>query len=160
MTLEVVPRARNKGGNPGVTSVFTHSELAFPSYDGNGMYLSMGNMQGNTKIGMLLIDFQSPHRIRIHGDARIVSDDPLLKAYPGAELIVRVAIQEILINCPRYILAWHPWSPRNIATAISAMEENRRSPERAATQGSRHSQCTGGFITPEEYGEIVLKGLG
>ena len=97
------PTCSYKGGNPGLVKVLDSQTLAFPSYDGNGMFLSMGNIQGNTKIGMLFIDFENPHRVRVHGDASIEADDELLCEYPGADMIVRVKISEVFINCPRYI---------------------------------------------------------
>ena len=57
--------------------------LAFPSYDGNGMYLSLGNLLRNPQVGLLFIDFASPKRLRVNGIASIDEDDPLLAAYAG-----------------------------------------------------------------------------
>ena len=57
------PTVSYKGGDPGFLRVINEREIAFPSYNGNGMYLSMGNIQESSKIGMLLIDFENPHRM-------------------------------------------------------------------------------------------------
>ena len=97
------PTVSYKGGDPGFVKVVDEKTIAFPSYDGNGMYLSMGNMLGNGKVGMLFIDFENPHRIRLHGKASVSDDDELLKDYHEAELIVRVTVGNMFINCPRYI---------------------------------------------------------
>ena len=53
-------------------------ELAFPSYDGNGMFLSMGNIEASAKIGMLFIDMETPRRLRLQATATLVDDDATL----------------------------------------------------------------------------------
>ena len=87
----------------GFVRIVDERTLAFPCYDGNGMYLSMGNVLANPKIGMLFVDFEKPNRLRISGEASIAENDPLLAHYPEAQFIVRVAVTEIFLNCPRYI---------------------------------------------------------
>src|SRR5690606_15191068 len=79
------PTVSYKGGDPGFLRVIDEREIAFPSYDGNGMYLSMGNIAGNPQVGLLLIDFEQPLRVRIQGTASVSADDPLRAAYPEAE---------------------------------------------------------------------------
>src|SRR6478736_2568065 len=77
--------------------------LAFPSYDGNGTYLSLGNLLRNPQVGILFIDFTSPKRLRVNGIASIDDRDPLLADFAGAQLIVRVRATDVLPNCPRYV---------------------------------------------------------
>jgi hypothetical protein len=67
------------------------------------MYLSMGNVLANAKVGLLFIDFEKPNRLRISGEASIREGDPLLETWKEAQFVVRVAISEIFLNCPRYI---------------------------------------------------------
>ncbi len=97
------PNCSYKGGDPGFVRVIDERTLAFPNYDGNGMYLSMGNALATGEIGMLFIDFERRNRIRVNGTARIEEDDQLMAAYPYAQFIVRVAVREVFPNCPRYI---------------------------------------------------------
>lgn len=97
------PDCSYKGGAPGHMRVTGPAELAFPSLDGNGMYRSLGNIEANPQIGLLFISFETPRRLRVNGRARILWDDPLQAEIPGAELIVRVAVEAIFTNCPRYI---------------------------------------------------------
>lgn len=97
------PDCSYKGGLPGFVRVVDPTTLAFPSYDGNGMFYSMGNIAGQAKVGMLFIDFETPHRLRLHGTATVSGEDPLLMEYTEADLIVRVKVEEIFINCPRYV---------------------------------------------------------
>jgi len=97
------PSCSYKGGEPGFVRVVDPVTLAFPSYDGNGMFLSMGNIALHPRVGMLFIDFERQRRLRLSGDARICVDDPLLAAYAEAQFIVRVAVTRVFPNCPRYI---------------------------------------------------------
>jgi uncharacterized protein len=98
------PTVSYKGGDPGFVRVLDSTTLVFPSYDGNGMFLSMGNVALNKQIGMLFISFERPHRIRVQGTATISRDDPMKdRLYKEADLIVRVQLSEVWQNCPRYI---------------------------------------------------------
>ena len=97
------PDCSYKGGLPGFVRVVDDATLAFPSYDGNGQFRSLGNVLVNPHVGMLFIDFEATKRIRVNGVASIDQDDPLRAAYPGADMVVRVKAHEIFPNCPRYI---------------------------------------------------------
>ena len=97
------PTCSYKGGDPGFVRVVDDRTIAFPNYDGNGMYLSMGNVLVNPAVGLLFIDFENQTRFRLNGDASIHLDDPLLADYPEAQFIVRVRAREVFPNCPRYI---------------------------------------------------------
>ena len=97
------PNCSYKGGDPGFVRVLNPRSLAFPIYDGNGMYLSMGNTLENPHVGMLFIDFEYGNRMRLNGTASIDADDPLMAEYPEAQFIVRVRAREVFPNCPRYI---------------------------------------------------------
>jgi predicted pyridoxine 5'-phosphate oxidase superfamily flavin-nucleotide-binding protein len=92
-----------KGGDPGFVRVLDEHTLAFPSYDGNGMYLSMGNVVETGEVGLLFIDFEAQRRVRLNGTASVDFDDPLVAEYPEAQFIVRVRAREVFANCPRYI---------------------------------------------------------
>jgi uncharacterized protein len=99
------PQCSYKGGNPGFVKVLDEHTVAFPNYDGNGMYLSMGNVLENPHVGMLFIDFTSerPSRLRLNGIASIDERDPLTATWPGAQFAVRVKVLQVFPNCPRYI---------------------------------------------------------
>src|SRR6476659_6016856 len=98
-----MPQCSYKGGEPGFVRVVDEHTLAFPSYDGNGTYLSLGNLLRNPQVGILFIDFTSPKRLRVNGIASIDEHDPLLTEYAEAQLIVRVRASDVLPNCPRYV---------------------------------------------------------
>ena len=97
------PDCSYKGGRPGFVRVIGPRTLAFPSYDGNGMFKSLGNALVNPHVGLLFIDFESPRRLRVNGRASLAADDPLRSEFVGAQLIVRVEALAIFPNCPRYV---------------------------------------------------------
>jgi len=100
------PDCSFKGGMPGFVRVTGPSELAFPDYDGNGMFKSLGNLLVNPQVGLLFIAMHDkPRRLRVNGTAAVRRDDPLLAHTVGAQLIVRVTARAIFPNCPRYIPA-------------------------------------------------------
>jgi uncharacterized protein len=97
------PTVSYKGGPSGFVRVLDDSTLVFPGYDGNGMFYSVGNIVGQTRVGMLFIDFENPHRLRLQGTAELLRDDPLLADYTEAKYLVRVTVTKVWVNCPRYI---------------------------------------------------------
>jgi predicted pyridoxine 5'-phosphate oxidase superfamily flavin-nucleotide-binding protein len=99
------PQCSYKGGEPGFVRVLDERTVAFPNYDGNGMYLSMGNLVVNPQVGMLFIDFVSarPSRLRLNGMASVDEQDTLIDAWPEAQFVVRVRATQVFPNCPRYI---------------------------------------------------------
>src|SRR4249920_85417 len=93
------PDCSFKGGPPGFVRVTGDSELAFPDYDGNGMFKSLGNLLVNPNVGLLFIDLhERPRRLRVNGSASISREDPLLAGTVGAQLIVRVQARAIFPN--------------------------------------------------------------
>ncbi len=92
-----------KGGEPGFVRVIDDHTVAFPNYDGNGQYMTTGNILETGKVGLLFIDFQNQWRMRLNGTATIDFDDPLKSEWPEAQFVVRVTAEEVFPNCPRYI---------------------------------------------------------
>jgi predicted pyridoxine 5'-phosphate oxidase superfamily flavin-nucleotide-binding protein len=97
------PNCSYKGGDPGFVRVLDERTIAFPGYDGNGMFLSAGNLLVNPEVGLLFISFERRRRLRLNGTASVDPEDPLLGSYPGALFVVRVRAREVFPNCPRYI---------------------------------------------------------
>ena len=97
------PQCSYKGGEPGFVRVLDERTIAFPSYDGNGMFLSLGNALRNPHVGLLFVDFERQRRLRLNGVASVDDADPLLAEYDRAQLVVRVRTTEVFPNCPRYV---------------------------------------------------------
>jgi predicted pyridoxine 5'-phosphate oxidase superfamily flavin-nucleotide-binding protein len=122
------PQCSYKGGDPGFVRVLDDHTIAFPNYDGNGMYLSMGNVLANPHVGLLFIDWEArrPSRLRLNGTAAVDADDELMGVYAGAQFVVRVRATQVFPNCPRYIhrmarIERSPFVPRaGIETPVPA----------------------------------------
>jgi predicted pyridoxine 5'-phosphate oxidase superfamily flavin-nucleotide-binding protein len=158
------PTVSYKGGGIGVVSVVNSTTLAFPIYDGNGMFLSAGNMADTGKVGLLFMDFETPQRVRVQGDASVHTDDELLETYPGALLICRIAVTSVFINCARYI---HKHT--RVESSQYVPDESGDQPLASwkridgvqdVLSPAVQSQVldAGGVITDQEYGEMLMKG--
>jgi hypothetical protein len=111
------PDCSFKGGDPGFVRVTAANELAFPTYDGNGQFRSLGNVLVNPAVALLFIDFENPKRLRVNGLASLHLEDSLMEEFIGAQGVVRVRAELIFPNCPRYIprmqvLEASPYVPR------------------------------------------------
>jgi len=158
------PTCSYKGGSVGFVKALDRKTLVFPSYDGNGMFLSMGNMTANPKIGMLFIDFETPHRVRVHGEAKVDVNSPLLSEFPGSELIVTINITEAFVNCPRYIhkyqrVATSKYVPQKDCAAPLAQWKRIDSLQESLPERDKHiAESLGGTLTTEEYVELIVQG--
>jgi predicted pyridoxine 5'-phosphate oxidase superfamily flavin-nucleotide-binding protein len=97
------PTVSYKGGDAGFVKVLDSTTLIFPSYDGNGMFFSMGNINGNPQVGLLFMSFETPNRLRVQGTASISKEPALMQHYKEADFVVTVKLSEFWQNCPRYI---------------------------------------------------------
>jgi uncharacterized protein len=158
------PTVSYKGGNVGIVTVVDPHTIAFPNYDGNGMFLSMGNIAETSKIGLLFIDFETPNRVRMQARASVSVDDPLLAKYPGATLIVRAKVDKVFLNCARLI---HKHA--RVATSPYVPDASGKTPYpswkridlvqdalRPSDQGRAADE--GGIITMEDYGAKLAAG--
>lgn len=97
------PDVSYKGGRPGFVRVLDPTTLAFPSYDGNGMFRSLGSILADPKVSMLFIDYTHPDRMRVQGRATVSDDPEVVASFEGAQLVVTVKIDRVWPNCPRYV---------------------------------------------------------
>ena len=97
------PTCSYKGGSPGFVTILDKATLAFPNYDGNGMYLSMGNVTQTGRVGLLFVDFERQRRMRVEGVAELVFEHDVMERYPECQFVVVVRAAAIYPNCPRYV---------------------------------------------------------
>ena len=160
------PTVSYKGGEPGFVRVLDPKTIVFPSYDGNGMFLSMGNIALTGLVGLLFIDFETPHRVRVQGRASVSASDPLLASFKDAELVVRVAVSDVWVNCPRYIHSYKRVSPSRYAPTAACetpMAEWKRIDmlqDALPGKDAGRAEKAGGTITIEEWVGNVAKGKG
>lgn len=150
------PTVSYKGGDPEFVKVVNPSTLVFPSYDGNGMYMSMGNLDANPMVGMLFIDLESPARRRVQGTASLHREHPLLAAYPEAELLVEVAVTELWVNCPRYIHRYQKVDkaahvPRDGSETPLALWKRIDMLQPMLSEADQARAKAAGYITAEDY---------
>ena len=160
------PTVSYKGGDPGFVKVVDDNTVVFPSYDGNGMFLSMGNIKGNPNIGMLFISFEVPHRLRLQGEATLHDDDPAMDLYKEADLIVRVNVSEIFVNCPRYVHKYQKVDPSKYvprtecATPLAGWKHIDKIQEVLPARDQGRAEQEGGIISQEEWQAKVAQGDG
>ena len=158
------PTVSYKGGDVGTVKVLDPKTLAFPAYDGNGMFLSMGNIEATAKIGMLFIDFETPNRVRVQATASFNADDELLDHFPGAIGIVRATVDQVFVNCARYI-----HKHQRVETSKYVPDENGEQPYPAwkridglqpflPPEDQGKAEVEGGVITQEDYGRALAEG--
>lgn len=158
------PTVSYKGGGVGFVTVVDPKTLAFPIYDGNGMFLSAGNIADTAKLGMLFIDFETPQRVRVQATAAVSQDDSLMAKYPGALLIVRATVDEVFVNCARYI---HKHTRVETSKYVPDAEGKAPIPswkriefvqDVLPPKDQGRAEEEGGLITMEDYAEKVVAG--
>ncbi|WP_461519751.1 pyridoxamine 5'-phosphate oxidase family protein [Porticoccus sp.] len=92
-----------KGGGPGLVRVIDDRHFAFPDFDGNGAFMSLGNILCNPHVGCLFIDFTDGARLRINGLAKIIEAAEAKRLFPDADRAIVVAIKQVIPNCAKYI---------------------------------------------------------
>ena len=97
------PESSYKGGEPGFVRVVDQHTIVFPVYDGNGMFLSTGNIAVNPYVGLLFVNFTDGTRLRLNGTATIETDDNALALFPGTKMVIRVRAEQVFVNCRRYV---------------------------------------------------------
>ena len=157
------PTVSYKGGEPGFVRVLNPQTLMFPLYDGNGMFFSAGNINANAHIGMLFIDFERPNRLRLQGRAQLVREGAEVSSYPGAQLVVRVAIDQAWVNCPRYVHkmtleAPSPYVPNDDGNAPVAPWKRIEGMAPLLSEEDQAAVAAAGTITAERYAEMVAQG--
>jgi len=157
------PTVSYKGGDPGFIKVADPTTLLFPSYDGNGMFLSMGNIAESALVGLLFIDFEKPRRLRLQGSATITTDPELLGNWTDADLAVRVAVSDVWINCPRYVHRYQKvkasrYVPRKDKETPLAEWKRIDSLQEALRDDERRAVEKRGTITEEEWMARIEEG--
>ena len=159
------PTCSYKGGDPGFVKVVDPKTLVFPIYDGNGMYLSLGNVATTALVGLLFIDFETPHRLRVQGSATVERPGAALDSYPGADMLVRVAVSEIFVNCSRYVhryqrVAASRYVPRaGCETPFAEWKRIDLVQEALPPRDDGKTERAGGTITVDEYEAKRAAGL-
>ena len=157
------PSCSYKGGDIGFVRVLNANTIIFPDYNGNGMFMSMGNIQDKAKVGLLFIDFETPQRLRLRGEARCLREGPMLDSYPGANLVVEISVNHVWVNCPRYVhrmqpLEQSPYLPDKDGAVSLALWKRVDLVQDVLTDKDQASAKSLGLLTIEEYDDYVARG--
>jgi len=158
------PTVSYKGGEPGFVRVLDARTLAFPIFDGNGMFYSVGNIAASRQIGMLFMDFERPNRLRLQGVASVNPNDPLRAQFREAQLVVRVAVTELWPNCPRYVhrfqkLETSKYVPRaECSTPLAGWKRIDLVQDDLPAQDRGRAEKEGGLLTIEQWFGHVASG--
>ena len=106
------PYVQHRGGPAGFLRVIDAKTLAFADVRGNRQLVTAGNVAGDGRVALLLMDYPNRQRLKILGRATFVdaASDPALLATlaPAAtrgrvERLVRIAVEAWDWNCPQHI---------------------------------------------------------
>lgn len=86
----------HKGGNPGFVRILDARRIAFPDYNGNSMFNTLGNVTVNPHAGLLFIDFDSGRTLQLTGRASIDWNPERVRTFPGAERVVDLKLEQII----------------------------------------------------------------
>ena len=157
------PTCSYKGGDPGFVRAPDATTLLFPLYDGNGMYLSAGNMVDTAMVGLLFLDFETPHRLRVEGRAELVQESDLLAQYPQAQMVARISVRSVYVNCPRYVHQYRrsqlsKYVPRSGDAAPLAQWKRIDAFQSVLPPADRIAVAIEGTLTPKEYEAKLARG--
>jgi len=159
-----MPTVSYKGGAVGFVNVMGPNRLIFPNYDGNGMWMSLGNIDEAAKVGMLFMDMVTPWRIRVQGSAKLTDDPELMKLFPGCNKVIDVVVEVVFQNCARYI---HKHTRVETSPYVPAEDGTQPFPTWKRIDGLQpvlhpndqgRAEAEGGLLTEEQYLEKVEKG--
>jgi hypothetical protein len=140
-TAQGQPYIQHRGGPAGFLHVLDSQTLAFADLEGNGQYISVGNLAENPKVHLFLVDYARQQRVKVWGEARVVEDDaPLLARLtsPGTKpaaraLVIRVATWDV--NCPKHIPQL--FEAKAVASALEAKDRRIAELEAALREARR-----------------------
>lgn len=130
------PYIQHRGGPAGFVRVLDGKTIGFADFRGNRQYVSVGNLQTETRVSLFLMDYPNRTRLKILGRARIVdaNDHETLQrlSMPGyggeVERGILISIEAFDWNCPKHITPRFTLAEIEVATAplrqrIAELEE-------------------------------------
>lgn len=118
------PYIQHRGGPPGFLRVLDSLRLGFADFRGNRQMLSTGNLAGDDRVALFLMDYRRRERLKINGHARVLDarvESALAGQFAPPELrgkVERVFLIDVVSfdwNCPQYI------TPRYTEAEVEAM---------------------------------------
>lgn len=111
------PYIQHRGGPPGFLRVLDAETLAFADLSGNRQYITLGNLSENPRVQLFLMDYAQQRRVKIWGEARVVTDDPALLQMLVPEGTTGHAEQAIVIRVTAWDTNCHQHIPQRFEAA-------------------------------------------
>lgn len=92
-----------RAGPPGFVRALDARTIAFEDFDGNGAFMSLGNIVVNPRVGLLFVDFTRGKRVRVGGVAEVLDGEAAQGLIAGARRVVRVRVTHAHTNCPSHV---------------------------------------------------------
>ncbi|MDY7101740.1 MAG: pyridoxamine 5'-phosphate oxidase family protein [Actinomycetota bacterium] len=104
--------ASHRGGSPGFVAIEGPTRLSFGDYAGNSMYLTLGNLHVDRRVGLLFVDWTSGDLLHLSGTAEVDYDaDRAAARFPGALRTVTVDVEAVVRRPGRFPLRWSTPEP-------------------------------------------------
>jgi uncharacterized protein len=112
--------ASHRGGNPGFVLVDSSHTLRWPDYNGNAMFMTLGNITVNPRVGLLFPDWATGGLLQVSGRARVDWDPASAAPLAGAERVVELTIDAVQQTEHALDTRWSPavlsrYNPRRAA---------------------------------------------
>jgi len=100
--------ASHRGGNPGFIRVDSPGTLRWPDYDGNAMFMTLGNLALDPRVGLLFVDWTTGTLLHLSGRAVVDWTSQSAAAMPGAQRVVGMTIDAVLQRDHAVAMRWTP----------------------------------------------------
>lgn len=101
----------HRGGRPGFVHVEAPDRIVWPDYQGNTMFMSLGNIAANPRAGLLVVDFATGDVLQVTGRATIDWSAERAARFAGAERVVELAVEEVVDRPAASPLRWQLVEP-------------------------------------------------
>jgi predicted pyridoxine 5'-phosphate oxidase superfamily flavin-nucleotide-binding protein len=136
------PYVQHRGGPAGFLKVLDARTIGYADFTGNRQYISAGNLAGDDRVCLFLMDYPHQARLKILGRARVIDEDsdpellarldnPHYRARVERGIVIR--IEGFDWNCPKYITP---------AIRRTRSRNASRRPDRRRCRRHRHGRGT------------------
>ncbi|MBU1222680.1 MAG: pyridoxamine 5'-phosphate oxidase family protein [Gammaproteobacteria bacterium] len=134
------PYVQHRGGPAGFLKVLGPQTIGYADFSGNRQYISVGNLAGDDRVSLFLMDYPGQRRLKIWGRARLIEEDtePTLVARLESpdyrariERGVIITVEAFDWNCPKYITP--RFTAREVRELVSGRQQEAEKRESTAT---------------------------
>lgn len=106
------PYVQHRGGPKGFLKVIDDQTIAFADFRGNKQFISTGNLGGDDRVALIMVDYPGQARLKILGRAQIFEGDAAREwierlREPGSEDVIErayvIRVEAFDWNCPQHI---------------------------------------------------------